>query len=251
MVWLGNEMSAHTDDHTTRQVFDKRAILQNHPLFGALGSNLIEQLSAHAASKRIKRGTTIFSKGDQGSCLYAVCSGQVKITVPSGEGKDAVFNLIGPGQIFGEIALLDGGQRTADAVAARDCELLIIDRRDFIPLVHREPEIAIKLIEILCTRLRNTSEQVEDVIFLDLSARLAKALLRLAGTEARNQKVAITQSELGQIVGVSREATNRQLRDWEKHKWVKLESGAVVLVEPDALATLVSGGRAPRIHGSL
>jgi len=73
---------------------DKRVILQDHPLFGAPGSGLIDQLSAHAASKRIKRGTTMFSKGDQGTCLYAVCSGQVKITVPSGEGKGAVFNLI-------------------------------------------------------------------------------------------------------------------------------------------------------------
>ena len=182
-------MTAHSDEPAARAAFDKRAILQNHALFGALGSGVIDQLSAHAASKRIKRGTTIFSKGDQGTCLYAVCSGQVKITVPSGEGKDAVFNLIGPGQIFGEIALLDGGQRTADAVAAKDCELLVIDRRDFIPLVHREPDIAIKLIEILCRRLRNTSEQVEDVIFLDLPARLAKALLRLAGTDARNHKV--------------------------------------------------------------
>ena len=83
-------MSAHSDDRATRAVFDKRAILQNHPLFGALGSGLIEQLSAHAASKRIKRGTTIFSKGDQGTCLYAVCSGQVKITVPSGEAAVTV-----------------------------------------------------------------------------------------------------------------------------------------------------------------
>jgi CRP/FNR family transcriptional regulator, cyclic AMP receptor protein len=241
-------MNAHSGDQAARPVFDKRAILQNHPLFGALGSGLIDQLSAHAATKRIKRGTTIFSKGDHGSCLYAVCSGQVKITVPSGEGKDAVFNLIGPGQIFGEIALLDGGQRTADAVAVRDSELLIIDRRDFIPLVQREPEIAIKLIEILCSRLRHTSEQVEDVIFLDLPARLAKALLRLAGTDTRNLKIAITQSELGQIIGVSREATNRQLRDWEKNKWVKLESGAVVLLNPDALASLVGMGRPPRAN---
>lgn len=240
-------MATRSDDQTMRQVFDKRAILQNHPLFGALGSGVIDQLSAHAATKRIKRGTTIFSKGDQGTCLYAVCTGQVKITVPSGEGKDAVFNLIGPGQIFGEIALLDGGQRTADAVASKDSELLIIDRRDFIPLVHREPEIAIKLIEILCGRLRNTSEQVEDVIFLDLPARLAKALLRLAGTGAGDRKIAITQSELGQIIGVSREATNRQLRDWEKSNWLKLESGAVVLLDPDALGSLVGTGRPPRV----
>jgi CRP-like cAMP-binding protein len=219
--------------------FDKRVILRDHPLFGALGSGLIVQLSAHAASKRIKRGTTIFSKGDQGTCLYAVCSGQVKIAVPSGEGKGAVFNLIGPGQIFGEVALLDGGQRTADAVAVKDTELLVIDRRDFIPLVHRDPEIAIKLIEILCGRLRNTSEQVEDVICLDLPARLARTLLRLAGSDAKNHKVPITQCELGQIIGVSREATNRQLRDWENNNWVELESGAVVLLDPEALAALI------------
>src|SRR5262245_10007295 len=239
-------MTTRPDHQAIRPVFDKRAILQNHPLFGALGSVIIDQVSEHAATKRIKRGTTIFSKGDQGTCLYAVCTGQVKITVPSGEGKDAVFNLIGPGQIFGEIALLDGGQRTADAVAARDSELLIIDRRDFIPLVQREPESAIKLIEILCSRLRHTREKGEDVLFLDLPARLATALLRLAGTDTRNHKVAITQSELGQIIGVSREATNRQLRDWEKNKWVKLESGAVVLLNPDALAALVGITRPSR-----
>jgi CRP-like cAMP-binding protein len=150
-----------------------------------------------------------------------------------------VFNLIGPGQIFGEVALLDGGQRTADAVAVMDTELLVIDRRDFIPLVHREPQIAIKLIEILCGRLRNTSEQVEDVICLDLPARLARTLLRLAGSDAKNHKVAITQCELGQIIGISREATNRQLRDWENKNWVELESGAVVLLDPEALAALI------------
>src|SRR5262245_8067974 len=219
--------------------FDKRVIRQDHPLFGALGPGLIDQLSARAVSKRIKRGTTMFSKGDQGTCLYAVCSGQVKITVRSGEGKDAVFNLIGPGQIFGEVALLDGGQDTADAVAVQDTELLVIDRRDFIPLVHREPDVAIRLIEILCGRLRNTSEQVEDVIFLDLPARLAKTLLRLAGSEAKNHKVPIAQGELGQLIGVSREATNRQLRDWENNNWVELESGAVVLLDPEALAALI------------
>ena len=111
-------MNAHPDDQATRPVFDKRAILQQHPLFGALGSGLIEQLSAHATSKRIKRGTTIFSKGDHGSCLYAGLfrPGEDHGAVRRRQGRGV--QLIGPGQIFGEIALLDGGQRTADAVAA-------------------------------------------------------------------------------------------------------------------------------------
>ncbi len=118
-------------------------------------------------------------KAIQATSLFAVCTGQVKITAPSADGKDTVFNLLKEGDIFGEIALLDGRPRTADAIAATDCELLVIERRNFVPLVHSHPEIALKLIEVLCDRLRRTSEQVEDVTFLDLPSRLAKVLLRL------------------------------------------------------------------------
>jgi CRP/FNR family transcriptional regulator, cyclic AMP receptor protein len=227
---------------------DKRAILLAHPLFGALGADAIDRLSSYAVTQRIKRGTTLFSKGDTGASVYAVCRGTVKISVPSESGKDAVFNLIGPGQIFGEIALLDGGQRTADAIAASDCELLVIERRDFIPLIRQQPELALKLIELLCSRLRNTSEQVEDVIFLDLPARLAKALLRLhqSGTSSAAgapYMVVITQKEIGQIIGMSRESTNKQLREWEARKWVKIERGGVAILNPSALAALVTADR--------
>jgi CRP/FNR family cyclic AMP-dependent transcriptional regulator len=220
---------------------DKRKMLENHPLFFGLPSELIERLSSYAALKNVRRGVTIFAKGDGGTSLFAVCKGSVKITSPSADGKDALFNLVTEGEIFGEIALLDGRPRTADAVAVTDCQLMIIDRSDFLPLVHSQPELAIKIIDVLCARLRHTSEQVEDVIFLDLPGRLAKALLRLAQAAARptsEDRLRITQKEIGEMIGISRESTNKQLREWQAKKWISLERGSVSILKPEALTVI-------------
>lgn len=221
--------------------FDKQAILRAHPLFGQLTADAISRLASYAHTKSFASGARIFEKGDPGSSLFAVGSGTVKISNQSTGGKDAVFNLIPAGGIFGEIALLDGQARTADAFALTNCELMVIDRRDFVPLVSQNPEIALKLIEILCQRIRRTSEQVEDVTFLDLPGRLAKTLLRLsADSGGQTRKVSITQREIGQMIGVSRESTNKQLREWEGNKWVKLERGSVVVLDRRPLMEIVS-----------
>jgi CRP/FNR family cyclic AMP-dependent transcriptional regulator len=226
------------------RAIDKRALLLAHPLFGRLGPELVDRLSSYAVTKSVTRGATIFAKGDPGNSLFAVCTGNVKIMAPSAEGKDTVFNMLKEGDIFGEIALLDGHPRTADAVAATDCELLVIERRNFVPLVHSHPEIALKLIEVLCERLRRTSEQVEDVTFLDLPTRLAKALLRLAESADTEEGgvIHITQREIGQLIGMSRESTNKQLRTWEQRKWLRLERGGIVLLAPKAIATIAAAG---------
>ena len=221
--------------------FDKRAVLRDHPLFGGLDSDTLDRLASYAHTKKINAGTTIFERGDPGTGLFAVCAGTVKISNHSADGKDAVFNLIKAGEIFGEIALLDGKPRTAEAVALSDCEVMVIDRRDFVPLVKSQPDMALKLIEVLCARLRRTSEQVEDVLFLDLPTRLAKTLMWLArrsGATAQGLKIAITQREIGQIIGMSRESTNKQLREWEERKWLRLERGGIVILAPGQLADL-------------
>jgi len=216
---------------------EKRGVLQSHYLFGRLGPNHIDRLIPCIVEKSIPRGSTIFAKDDPGSRLFAISRGVVKITVPSVEGHDAVFNLIGKGDIFGEIALLDGRPRSADAVAITDCDLFVIERRDFLPLVREESEIALKLIEILCARLRQTTEQAESLMFVHLPSRLAKALLRLSAGDggACERKVAATQKDLGNIIGMSRESTNRQLRLWEQRKVVRLERGGVIILSVEAL----------------
>jgi CRP/FNR family cyclic AMP-dependent transcriptional regulator len=226
---------------------EKRSVLRNHYLFSKLSPKHIDSLASCIVGKTTKRNSTIFAKGDPGSSLFAICKGAVKITVPSVDGHDAVFNLIGKGDIFGEIALLDGRPRTADAIAITDCELFVIERRDFLPLVREEPEIALKLIEILCARLRQTTEQAENLMFLHLPGRLAKALLRLSESDGngRERRVDVTQKDLGNIIGMSRESTNRQLRIWEQSKWVRLERGGIVVLSTNALERVAesdSGG---------
>ena len=169
----------------------------------------------------------------------------MKISVPSVDGKDAVLNVLGKGDIFGEIALLDGHPRTADAIAVTDCELFVIERRDFLPLMREEPEIALRIIEILCSKLRRTTQQAEEVMFLDLPSRLAKALMRLVEADTagmRERKISITQKDLGNIIGMSRESTNKQLRIWEDKKWVRLERNAVVILAIDHLAAIADDG---------
>src|SRR5262244_1164375 len=194
-----------TERPPRRRIFDKRAILREHPIFGALGPELADRLAAHAVSQTVKRGATIFSRGDPGTSLFADCSRAVKVRAPSAEGKDALFNVITEGAIFGEVAVLDGRSRTADASAITDCELMVVERRDFIALVRERSEFALALIEVLCGRLRHTTEQLEDVMFLDLPGRLAKTLLQLAEQSKPNpegRKLALTQRDFGDMIGM-------------------------------------------------
>jgi CRP/FNR family transcriptional regulator, cyclic AMP receptor protein len=238
-------MSIPGGKQPTDRVRDRLSLLRNHPLFRDLPPTVIEQLGSYMKTRRVARGTTIFSKGDPGSGLMGVLSGTVKISVASADGKDIVLNIFHEGDVFGEIALLDGRPRTADATAMSDCELIVIERRDFVRFLTGNPEVTLKFIEILCSRLRRTSEQVQDVTFLNLPTRLAKALLQLTAAEegsAPRSKVTITQREISQIIGRSRESTNKQLRAWAKRGWIRLERGSVSVVSPENLVAVAAEG---------
>ena len=223
----------------------KLSVLRKHPYFADLEPEAFEQLCRYAKHATMKRGATIASKGDPGTSLFAVISGTVKISVSSPDGRNAILNLIGPGEIFGEVALLDGQSRSADATTNTNCELFIIDRRDFIPFVRSQPALAMKFIELLCARLRTTSDQVEQVILQNLPGRLASALLRLTEKHKAAQggrTIAITQQEISEMVGMTRESINKQLRAWAARDWVRLEHGAIVVLKPQALQTLIEAG---------
>jgi CRP-like cAMP-binding protein len=149
----------------------KLDVLRKHPIFSDLEPEAFDQLCRYAKLSTLKRGATLFSKGDPGNSLVAVISGTVKISTSSAEGRSAILNLIGSGEVFGEVALLDGLERTADATANSDCEIFVIDRREFIPFLRSQPALAMKFIELLCARVRWTSEQVEHVMLQDSPAR--------------------------------------------------------------------------------
>ena len=238
-------MSAPTSNPAPARAPDRLALLRNHPLFRELPSTIIERLGSYMKRRSVARGSTIFAKGDPGDGLMGVLGGSVKISVPSADGRDVVLNVINEGGIFGEIALLDGHPRTADAIAMSDCQLMVIERRDFVQFLRSQPDVMLKFIEILCARLRRTSEQVQDVTFLDLPTRLAKTLLRLTaenGGSGAKRKVSITQRELSQMIGMSRESTNKQLRAWAKRKWIELERGGLTVLQPDRLEEAAEEG---------
>jgi CRP-like cAMP-binding protein len=238
-------MSVSSRDRPAGRAPDKAALLRDHALFRELPSQVIERLAAYMKTRKVPRGTMIFAKGDPGTGLMGVLAGSVRISVASADGRDIVLNIIHQGEIFGEIALLDGQPRTADATAISDCEIAVMERRDFVQFVRSQPDVMLKFIELLCARLRRTSEQVQDVSFLNLPARLAKALLRLAGDpEAAGPKcrLAITQREISQIIGRSRESTNKQLQIWTRRGWVRLERGGVTILAPDKLMAVAEEG---------
>jgi CRP-like cAMP-binding protein len=223
----------------------KLSVLRKHPIFADLEPEAFEQLCRYAKHSTLKRGATLFSKGDPGHSLYAVISGTVKMSISSPDGRNAILNIIGPGEIFGEIALLDGQARSTDAIANSNCELFVIDRREFIPFVKAQPALAMKFIELLCERLRSTSDQVEQIILQNLPGRLASALLRLSEKHTsapQGLTIAITQQEISEMVGMTRESINKQLRAWAGRDWVRLEHGAIVVLNAEVLREMAEAG---------
>jgi CRP/FNR family cyclic AMP-dependent transcriptional regulator len=223
----------------------KLAVLRNHPIFCDLDPEAFDQLCRYAKHSTLKRGATICSKGDPGNSMIAVITGTVKISITSAGGRSAILNLIGPGEIFGEMSVLDGQPRSADATANTNCEIFVIDRREFLPFLRGQPALAMKFIELLCTRIRWTSDQVEQVILQNLPGRLASALIRLTEKHKLSpagRTIAITQQEISEMVGMTRESINKQLRAWAARKWVRLEHGAIIVLNPGPLQALVEAG---------
>lgn len=246
MTVAGGVRSAGRGDEV--RYVDRREIFAGHWLFQGLAPDAIAALVARTRLQRARRGKTIFRKGSEGTAMMAVLQGSVKICVASAKGREAVLNIIGAGQVFGEIALLDGGPRTADAVAQTDCDLLVLERRDLLPVLRANPDMALRIMAVLCRRLRRTSEQVEDAFFLDLPQRLAKTLLRLAAESAQeggapaddDAAIAITQRQLGEITGASRESVNKQMKAWEAAGLIRLAKAHVEVVDPAALRRVAS-----------
>jgi len=223
----------------------QRQVLRRSPLFARLGDQETDAVLAHARIARYAAGDQIVAKGDPGDSMMAVLSGRVSISAPSQDGRQMVLTVMRDGDVFGEIALLDGKERTADVTALTDCEILIVPRRSLLSLLEQRPDICIDLLIVLCERLRRTNERVEDLAFLDLEARIAKVLLRLAEENGAGQSdqsrakpigIRISQRALGELVGGSRESVNKHLHEWKQSGIVSIEKGAIMIRDIAALA---------------
>jgi len=220
-------------------------LLGRHPLFQALTPGEIVELAGRARIRSFAARQVVFERDDPGDGMYGVLAGSVAIIAHSAAGKELVINMFGPGEFFGEIALLDAKGRTNTAVARAQSDLLFVSRRAFLPFLER-PALAARVIALLCDRLRRTTQLVEDTQFLNVAARLAKGLLGMAehtGHRVDNGiAIAISQAELAQTLGVSREIVSRQLLGWRDAGLVALGRNRIVLRDVKALADAVTGG---------
>lgn len=224
---------------------DTVALSRSH-LFEQLEPEALNELVALSRPQRFAARDIVFLKGDPGDSLYVIVSGRVGITTTSEGGKEIILNILAPGEVFGEIALLDGKERTAGAMALDPAELLRFDQADFLPFLEKYPKLSIRLIKILCERIRWTSDIIEDTIFLDIPHRLAKRLLRLAsqyGKPTRNGitiDIKITQESLSQMLGVTRESVNKGIRALEIQGIIVHDHGIINVIDIASLEAFVA-----------
>ena len=202
-------------------------ILKMNPMFADLGPDELSKLSNLCHTQHLAGGEVLFQKGDSGNALFGVRRGQIRIETGASDGSRLTLNFMGPGDLFGEVAVLDGQSRTADATAGEASELFVLRREDFIGFLEREPKVAIKIIMLLCQRIRWQSERMEESVLHPLPVRLARRLVALAADFG--SEVHISQEQLGIFVGAARESVNRQLQSWRKDGILDLQRGRIIL----------------------
>ena len=223
-------------------------MIESSSLFKGLPGDIIDKIAKLRVSRRLEPGAVLFRKGDAGDALYGVMTGRLRIHANAVDGRDALLNIMGPGDVFGEIALIDGLPRTADATAIDRVELMVLQRAEFLELVRRENELSLHLLQLTCRRLRWLSDMVEDATFLSAPARLAKRLLHLAEQNGEGNddgiriNLRLSQRAIGELAGLSRETTNKHLRNWLRLGWISLKRETVVLRALQPLQDLANSG---------
>jgi CRP/FNR family cyclic AMP-dependent transcriptional regulator len=202
-------------------------ILKMNPMFADLGADELQRISNLCHAQHLTNGEVLFQKGDPGNALFGVRRGQIRIETGATDGSRLTLNFMGPGDLFGEVAILDGQPRTADATAGEVSELFVLRREDFLSHLEREPKVAIKIIQLLCQRIRWQSERMEESMLQPLPIRLARRLCALASDYG--SEVHISQEQLGIFVGAARESVNRQLQSWRKDGILDLQRGRILL----------------------
>lgn len=205
------------------------SVLRVSPIFQGLPCETLAAVSALCKNREYRRGAVVFSEGTPGTKLYGVIGGRMLITTTSPQGQELHLNVVDAGEITGEIAFLDGGMRTATGRAAEATVCFEVDRACFFELMERTPQLAIHLLQLVCKRARWMTKLVTDSAFLSVPERLATRLRDLAKPADRSEEVEvrISQAELAQFLGISRQVVNSYLRDWERAGRLELTRGAI------------------------
>lgn len=220
----------HTDD-----------VLRRAPLFNALDDDSAAALQAGVTIVQLARAERLFEEGASGNQLYVILDGKIKLTRAAADGRENLLSVLGPGEMFGELSLFDPRPRTASAIAVTDSRLAALAHDDLRSWLTGRPDVALHLLQALAQRLRRANDVMADLVFTDVPGRVAKALLDLAdrfGTEQEDGLQVnhdLTQEELAQLVGASRETVNKALADFAARGWLQLAAKSVLLIEPERL----------------
>ncbi|WP_411285382.1 Crp/Fnr family transcriptional regulator [Lapillicoccus sp.] len=216
-------------------------VVRRAPLFSALDDEAGRALLSEMGTTRMERGDILFREGDPGDRLYVIGEGKIKLGRTSPDGRENLVAILGPGEMFGELSLFDPGPRTMTATAVAETQLMALGNESLTGLLTGRPEVSKTLLAALAQRLRRTNEHLADLVFTDVPGRVAKALLDLAERFGRPVEEGVmvshdlTQEELAQLVGASRETVNKALADFVTRGWIKLEARAVLIMDVERL----------------
>lgn len=216
-------------------------VLARSGIFQGVDQEAAEALAKELEMVEARKGEVIFNEGEPGDCLYIVLSGKVKVGRRASDGRQNLIAIMGPSDMLGELSLFDPGPRTATATAVTDCRLARLRKQALRPWLTNRPEIAEQLLRVLARRLRRTNDALADLIFTDVPGRVAKNLLQMAGRfGTRDGGVLrvthdLTQEEIAQLVGASRETVNKALADFASRGWIRLEPRSVVIMDLERL----------------
>jgi len=222
-------------------VDDRLDVLSRAPLFEALDEDEAKALRSRMTDVALGRGERLFAEGDDGDRLYVVLDGKIKLTRAAPDGRENLLSVIGPGEMFGELSLFDPRPRTASASAITDAHLAALAHDKLLVWLTGRPEVALHLLRALAQRLRRANDVMADLVFTDVPGRVAKQLLDLAGRFGEEQSDGLhvnhdlTQEELAQLVGASRETVNKALADFVTRGWIQLSARSVVLLDTERL----------------
>jgi CRP-like cAMP-binding protein len=222
-----------------------RPFLRNNTFFGGLPDAALNALIGRGHTKKYAKGEVICRRGEPGDSVMVLLAGRIKVTNISSDAKEVVLNFLGVGDINGEIAVLDGKERTADAVALEACEAFVVYARDLLPALSAHPAALLEIIQLLCEKLRSTSAIIEDNT-LEMRGRTARGLLRLAQQHGRTSKegirldLTVSQAELGGYLGLSRENVSRQLGRLRDANVITIHGSQIIITDEQGLTVIAA-----------
>ncbi len=222
-----------------------RELINGSDIFSKMPPGVVDEICASSLIRKFKETTQIYAKGDEGDGLYGILEGAVRFSSMGLEGKEFLFGIMGPGEWFGEISMIDGGPRPTNAIARPGTTVIYLSREDFWRILKEEPDLYQLVVKFLCEHIRFTFSFVDAATFLEVKARLAKQLLVFVDHYRKPEETKveigqkITQEELGQMIGVSRESISKHMNAWRREKFLDFKYGRITVLDPDKLRKIV------------